>query len=231
MKKLWIVILTALFIGGLFGTANAAVNLVQNSSFENWNNDFTTPDFANWSEHQVHVATGPYPVAHTGTVAGVLKAGPTISDYGSLMSDKIYNIEAGLYEFGVWVNLYSDLNPTTLYNGDKAGITADVYWDGGGASYYYEATEFTSASGWGPGSAGWGYETGWFLISGLFTAVGTPDVELNISLQNWTNTVWRDTSVRVDDAYLQKVPEPSTLLLLGSGLVGLVGYRRRKRMM
>jgi len=30
---------------------------------------------------------------------------------------------------------------------------------------------------------------------------------------------------------VDQVPEPGTLMLLGSGLVGLVGYRRRKRMM
>ena len=35
----------------------------------------------------------------------------------------------------------------------------------------------------------------------------------------------------VDTVDFQSVPEPSTLLLLGSGLIGLVGYRRRKRMM
>lgn len=34
----------------------------------------------------------------------------------------------------------------------------------------------------------------------------------------------------VDNVNFQSVPEPSTLLLLGSGLVGLVGYRRMKRM-
>lgn len=228
MRKLWVVVLCGLFLCGLFSTANAAVNLVQNSGFEIWTGTTGAngADFANWRE------SGDWRVswdAHSGTFSAQMYAGGAgipNPDPTSFVSDKINSLGLGTYEFGFWTQMYSQTDPSVLYNGDKAGITFDVYWLGGGASHTYEASTFSSVADWTWNGQMW--KTDWLLISGIFDVTAPVlNAELNISLQNWSGA-WLDTSIRADDAYLQAVPEPSTMLLLGSGLVGLAGYGRRR---
>ena len=40
--------------------------------------------------------------------------------------------------------------------------------------------------------------------------------------------IWGPEIVGLDNVMVSAVPEPSTMLLLGSGLIGLVGYGRKK---
>jgi hypothetical protein len=50
----------------------------------------------------------------------------------------------------------------------------------------------------------------------------------NFQLRNIGIEHYGGASIYFDDFLVQAVPEPTTLLLLGSGLIGLAGYGRRK---
>lgn len=222
MKKLFMLLVMGLFIAGSVAVASA--NLIQNSGFED-NNAWATPAvFADWT------ASGNYGVtsyAHTGSYAARLSEPASPATYDSLVSDKFNISEMGTYECGAYFALRSAVDPTSTYNNDKAGVTANIYWDAGGAIYPYFAYELSGApvSSWTQDASGM-WMSNWILISGTFDVnQAVLNGELNISLQNW-NPIY--SAVYVDDAFVQKVPEPGTMILLGTALLGLVGISRKK---
>lgn len=76
---------------------------------------------------------------------------------------------------------------------------------------------------------------GWTEYGFSFTASGSSSTlffESNTSTPNFSGIYpGNPFGPALDDVRVSAVPEASAILLLGSGLVGLVGYRRMKRMM
>jgi hypothetical protein len=217
MKKVLAGLLMSTVI--LCGYSLSHANLIQNAGFEDWNNNWSTPNFSNWTESGSYGATSD---AHTGNLALMLYSGG-----GGAVSSNVNIVQNGTYSFGAWFKLYSDSDPRAGATWDKVGITANIYLQAGGAQYFFPSVEFPAAPSWKPNPDGYGYVTDWFLIQSTFNATQPIlNAELNIYLQD-NSPGFPYTSARVDDAFLKPVPIPAAAWMLGTGLLGLVAIRRR----
>jgi hypothetical protein len=229
MKKFSVFLLLSIFlIGGGATTASAALlNLIENPGFET-NNGYGNPTnpFNEWEESGNYGLTS---YSRTGSYAARLSdggiGGATNSQMKTSDPFRIDLTTLGTYEFGAWFTIKSTANPDDFYNNDRVGVTVDL-----GGPYPNQIYDVSGApvSSWTYfGNPHYGYMSEWIYIGGTFDLTSpVNNVEFLFYIQNYTTTY--GTSVYVDDAWLARVPEPATMLLLGFGIVGLAGFGRKK---
>ena len=129
MKKMLEFFLIIFLVLGISMPASA--NLIQNASFENWN---SSSDFTNWNEYgDVGVDSGG--LARTGSYAAYLLDPAEISHNSGVVSDKFNITEMGTYQYGAWFRFITQADPTVEYNNDRTGVTTNIYFSAGGATY------------------------------------------------------------------------------------------------
>lgn len=204
----------------LFGSATfASANLIQNPGFED-NNAWSSPtDFDYWSEFGNYGITS---TAYEGSFAARVSTDGT----DGYLTQNLFLPESGTYEYGVWAKIRTaSSNNDPQFNTDILEVTTNIAGHGS-ESISESVASLYSGTTWD--DQGWALESDWLLLTSTFTISAPAAAEFLLGITQ-NETYW--SSVYFDNAFVQKaspVPEPATMLLLGSGLVGLAGFSRKK---
>lgn len=208
-KNYWLGILAGLFVPGMIEVASAAPLSIVNSSFE-------TGDFTGWST-QGPLSVLSQDAGHNGTYY------PTHGRY-------LVTLEAPS-EWECWIR-----QSVSWEEGDSVSFDWN-YIAGGNPNSFNDWSFFDIMdsennflfhhilASWE--STGSLQDTGWRRYTHTFTTSGSGS--LVIGLHDFS--VSGDTFLMVDNVMASgtPVPEPSTWLLLGNGLIGLIGIRKIRR--
>ena len=218
MKKTLVRLSSVLFIALIagFGTANAAMNLIDNGSFE------LGPSLP---------SNGGWDVYGTSEVQGWF-----VSDGAGL--ELRYNVAGTAYDGNIFAELDSD-----HFNGDTNSSIYQIISTTAGQAYELSFW-YSPRAGVEDGSNGvrvfWGSDivlekngdgTGnsdhvWQLVTAILIGDGS---EMKIGFSAFDADGTSDTlGGSIDLVSLKAVPVPAAVWLFGSGLLGLVGYSRRK---
>jgi hypothetical protein len=133
-------------------------------------------------------------------------------------------LSPGTYAFGAYVTFRTN---NAAANFDQGQISLTVQGPGTSAVVGFDPNalngQFTI-----PGGSGFSF-TPWFLLSGIlnYSGPGAAPFLLNINVQDFT--AGKGLVLAADNAFITAVPDPTTLSLIGLGLLGLGAMRRRRR--
>jgi len=212
MNKLFYVGLIAAIIFSAFPQV-AHANLLSNSGFETWTgtpevptvwwNMFSDPDVTGSKE-----AT----IVKSGSYSGKTTFSGTGGGWGGWGQRVAFTAGNTLYA-------YQPINIPTALGGSNSLATLEIQFESApdnGIDTSVKTSRSTATSGWEA------------LSYSATAPTGTNYVKYVVMLETWGSGTG---SAYFDDAYADNVPipEPASLLLLGSGLIGMLAVTRRKR--
>jgi hypothetical protein len=208
VKKVLYLVVGVLFLLGF--SASAGANLITNGDFE------TNDSLQGW-----HVNNSAYVYAETGGGGNTwarLDVPNDTTGWAILTQD--FYLDPNLAGISIDFDVYFRTGTTNDYDTFKQTVGLDLV----GQDPYRRTWEYKFETD--QPSDGWQHFQVIVPLDGYNIEDISPfDAQLVFSLQEFNND-W--SSVMLDNVDVNPVPEPATILLLGMGLIGMVGYGRKR---